>query len=112
MARCLLIQSGLPSIYWAETINTACYLRNRCPSSSHEGVTPHEIWHGRKPNLKHLRVFGAKAFILDKGPGRSKFDDRAIEGKLVGYADSAKTDKILRNGNGKIVITSHVNCGR
>lgn len=31
MARCLLIQSGLPSSFWAEAVSTANYIRNRCP---------------------------------------------------------------------------------
>lgn len=31
VARCLLIQSNLPNFMWAEAVNTANYLRNRCP---------------------------------------------------------------------------------
>ncbi|GBL98972.1 Retrovirus-related Pol polyprotein from transposon TNT 1-94 [Araneus ventricosus] len=32
MARCLLLQSGLPMKFWAEAINCAVYIRNRCPT--------------------------------------------------------------------------------
>ncbi|GBM72341.1 hypothetical protein AVEN_210307-1 [Araneus ventricosus] len=32
MARCLLFQSGLPMKFWAEAINCAVYIRNRCPT--------------------------------------------------------------------------------
>lgn len=41
---------------------TANYTRNRVPSRVH-GKTPHEMFHGEKPNLSNLRVFGARAYI-------------------------------------------------
>lgn len=34
MARCLLINSGLPDFLWAEAVNTAVYLRNRSLTKS------------------------------------------------------------------------------
>lgn len=42
MTRCLLIQSSLPLSFWGEAINTANYVRNRCPSRSLEGRTSYE----------------------------------------------------------------------
>lgn len=108
MARCLLIQSGLPTMYWGEAINTANYLRNRCPSRSHEGMTPFELWFGKVPNLKHLKLFGAKAFVLDKTPGRRKLDDKSIEGKFVGYSLTAKAYRIRLNDTGAIIETRDV----
>ena len=103
MARCLLIQSGLPTMYWGAAIHTENYLRNRWPSRSHGGVTPYELWNGTIPNLKHLRVFGVKAFVLKKGPGRRKLDEKSIEGRLVGYSETAKAYRIRRNDTGKVV---------
>lgn len=108
MARCLLIQSGLPTKYWGEAINTANYLRNRCPSRNHDNNTPYELWYGRQPNLEHLRVFGSKTFILRKGPGRQKLDERSIEGKFVGYSSTARAYKIRNNSTGKIEVTREV----
>jgi len=34
MARCLLIQPGMPEYFWAEAVNLACYLRNLRVNSS------------------------------------------------------------------------------
>lgn len=42
-ARCLLMQSGLPPSLWGEAVNTANYIRNRCPTSSLNGRTPYEV---------------------------------------------------------------------
>lgn len=41
MARCLMIQSKLTTSFWGEAINTANYIRNRCPTSSLGGKTPY-----------------------------------------------------------------------
>lgn len=108
MARCLLIQSGLPTMYWGEAINTANYLRNRCPSRSHDGKTPYELWHGKLPDLSHLRVLGARAFILKKGPGQNKLDEKSVEGRFVGYSETAKAYRVRRNDTGKVETTRDV----
>lgn len=54
-ARCLLIQSGLPSRFWAEAVNAANHIRNRCPTESLNGRTPYEAWTGNIPDVSHLR---------------------------------------------------------
>lgn len=94
MARCLLIQSGLSPSFWGEAINTANYIRNRCPSSSLNGKTPFEKWNGRIPNVKHLREFGCKTFVLIRGGNRDKFQPRSKEGILVGYSEQSKAFRI------------------
>lgn len=57
-ARCLLMESGLSKVFWAEAVNTAAYLVNRTPCTSTNDKTPEEVWTKVKPNLSHLRVFG------------------------------------------------------
>jgi transposase InsO family protein len=52
MARCMIIQSQLSSSFWAEAISTPNYLRNRCPSRSNNGQTPHKLWTGTKGYIK------------------------------------------------------------
>lgn len=61
--RSLLFDAGLEAKFWPKAIETAAYLINRSPSRTNpENKTPYEIWHGSKPNLKNLKVFGAVAF--------------------------------------------------
>ncbi|XP_076395897.1 uncharacterized protein LOC105663718 [Megachile rotundata] len=43
-ARCLLAQSGLPTYFWAEAINTSNYIRNRCITKILNEHTPYELW--------------------------------------------------------------------
>ncbi|XP_075091631.1 uncharacterized protein LOC142171825 [Nicotiana tabacum] len=60
MARTMLIDSGIAKNFWAEAINTACYLVNRYMIRFFLNKTPYELLNGRKPKLTHLRTFGCK----------------------------------------------------
>ncbi|XP_070032745.1 uncharacterized protein [Nicotiana tomentosiformis] len=67
MARTMLIDSGITKNFWEETVNTACYLMNRCMIRSLLNKNPYELLNGRKPKLIHLRTFGCKCFFLNNG---------------------------------------------
>ena len=94
MARCMMFDSNLPPMFWAEAIATANHVRNRCPSRSLDGRTPFEEWKGRTPNLSYLRTFGCRAYALLKGPEKGKFNTRASEGVFIGYSEVSKGYRI------------------
>ena len=48
------------------------------------------MWFGHKPNLSHLRVFGAMAYGHIPLEKRRKLDPHARKGIFVGYRESAK----------------------
>lgn len=73
MGRCLLIQSNLPSSFWEEAINTANYIRNRCPTNSLNGKTPHEKWTGNAPHVGHFWEFGCQVYSLNREPNKGNF---------------------------------------
>ena len=70
------------------------YLRNRSPTSSFKGATPYERWHGVKPNVEHLRVFGCKVYAHVPAEKRKKLDQKAEKGVFVGYLEGSKGYKI------------------
>lgn len=107
-ARCLLIESGLPPSFWAEAINTATYIRNRCPSRTLDGKTPYEAWTGRKPIVSHLRIFGSKLYFLRREPGRVKLEPRGEKGILVKYSEAFKGYKIWLPRKRKMEISRDV----
>ena len=45
MAKCMLLDAGLPLKYWGEAVMTAVYLQNRLPTKA-TGKTPFELWNG------------------------------------------------------------------
>eukprot|EP00253_Pinus_taeda_P010778 PITA_10778 len=54
-ARSMPSGAGLGQEFWAEAVDTTCYLLNRSPSSALEDKTPQEVWASKKPSLSHLR---------------------------------------------------------
>lgn len=58
MAKCMLNEKELPYRLWGEPVHTAVYLLNRCPTRPIDNATPFEMFSGRKPGVKHLKVFG------------------------------------------------------
>ena len=74
--------TDLPISLWGYALQTACYILNRVPSKSIT-TTPYEIWHGRTPSLKHVKIWGCPAFI--KKLKTDKLDVKSIKGRFVGY---------------------------
>ncbi|GJR28849.1 putative ribonuclease H-like domain-containing protein [Tanacetum coccineum] len=60
-ARTMLADFKLPTIFWAEAVNTACYVQNRVLVVKPHNKTPYELFRGRTPALSFMRPFG-KAF--------------------------------------------------
>ena len=50
-ARAMLEEKSLPKFYWAKAVRTAVYIQNRIG----EKVSVHELYFGRKPNLRHCK---------------------------------------------------------
>jgi len=62
MVRCMLKAKPMPRELWAKAVSTTVYILNRCPTKSVCDKTPEEAWSGRKPLIRHLRVFGCIAY--------------------------------------------------
>ena len=73
----MLIDANLSQKFWAESLSTAVYLKNRSPIKAVEGATPTEAWTKRKPNVDHLRVFGCDAYAHISKDERDKLDPKA-----------------------------------
>jgi hypothetical protein len=107
MTRALLRQRGMPAVFWGEAVVTAVYILNLSPTKALNGRTPYESWHGRKPTVSHLRVFGCLTF--DKEIGHiGKLDDRSTPGVFIGYAEGLKAYCILDPGTQRVRTTRDV----
>jgi hypothetical protein len=58
------------------------------------GRTPYEAWHGQKPAVNHLCVFGCRAFVKQLSH-INKLTDRCHAGVFIGYAEGAKAYRIF-----------------
>lgn len=90
-ARCLLYEAQFEKSLRVEAVNTAVYLKNRSPASGLDQITtPYEIWTGRKPNLRHLRVFGSPVIVHIPKERTKKWDKKARKMLLVGHSENIK----------------------
>ncbi|KAF9536756.1 hypothetical protein CPC08DRAFT_701398, partial [Agrocybe pediades] len=62
--RAMRAYAKLPPNMWDELYITGAYLHNRTITRANNNQSPFELWHGRKPNLSHLREIGSRAFVL------------------------------------------------
>ena len=88
--KAMLLDANLPQKFWTEAVSTAAYLRNRSPSSTVGGITPHQAWYGQKPRVDHLRVFGCTAFVHVPKDEREKLDSKTRKCILLGYGGVQK----------------------
>ncbi|GBP05998.1 Retrovirus-related Pol polyprotein from transposon TNT 1-94 [Eumeta japonica] len=95
MARSMMVHAGVKEYLWAEAVNTAAYIRNRCSTRPLNNKTSHEIWFGRKPNVKHFKTFGAYAVGLNKSAYKSKFEAKGTSYIMVGYSMVSKAYRLF-----------------
>nr|GEX39829.1 retrovirus-related Pol polyprotein from transposon TNT 1-94 [Tanacetum cinerariifolium] len=61
----LVKDSLLPIPFWAEAVNTACYVQNRVLVTKPHNKTPYELLLGRTPSIRFMRPFGCPVTILN-----------------------------------------------
>ncbi|GKB04274.1 ribonuclease H-like domain-containing protein [Tanacetum coccineum] len=96
-ARTMLDDSKLPTTFWVEAVNTACYVQNRVLVVKPHNKTPYELFHGRTPTLSFMRPFVCHVTILNTIDHLGKFDDKADEGLFVGYSLNSKAFRVFNS---------------
>ncbi|GJR21318.1 ribonuclease H-like domain-containing protein [Tanacetum coccineum] len=94
-ARTMLVDSKLPTIFWAEAVNTACYVLNRVLVIKPHNKTPYELIRGRTPLIDFMKPFGCPVTILNTRDHLGKFDGKADEGFFVGYSVVSKAMRVF-----------------
>ncbi|GJW11506.1 putative ribonuclease H-like domain-containing protein [Tanacetum coccineum] len=107
-ARTMLADSLLPIQFWAEAVNTACYVLNRVLVTKPQMKTPYEILMGRSPNISFMRPFGCPLTILNTLDQLGKFDGKSDEGYLLGYSTSSKGFRVYNRVTRKVQDCLHV----
>ncbi|GJW77511.1 putative ribonuclease H-like domain-containing protein [Tanacetum coccineum] len=94
-ARTMLVDSKLPTTFWAEAVNTACYVLNRVLVIKPHNKTPYELIRGRPPLIDFMKPFGCPVTILNTRDHLGKFDGKADEGFFVGYSVVSKAIRVF-----------------
>jgi hypothetical protein len=72
-----------------EALKTANHILNRVPSKA-VPKTPYELWTGKEPSLKHLRVWGSPAEAKVFNPNIEKLDPKTVSCHFIGYPEKSK----------------------
>jgi hypothetical protein len=84
LARTMIDEYNTLERFWAEAVNTACYVSNRLFPHRLLEKTPYELLNGKKPDVSFFRVFGCKCYIYKKHQHLGKFQRRCDIGFLLG----------------------------
>ncbi|KAF7835240.1 Retrovirus-related Pol polyprotein from transposon TNT 1-94 [Senna tora] len=105
MVRSMISHSCLPEFLWGDALRTAAYILNQVPSKSVEN-TPYELFTGKKPTMKHLRVWGCKAEVRPCNPQLKKLDPKTIFGYFIGYCPGSRGNRFYCPSHSTKVIES------
>ncbi|GJS93712.1 ribonuclease H-like domain-containing protein [Tanacetum coccineum] len=99
----MLADSKLLTTFWAEAVNTACYVQNRVLVIKPHNKTPYELFLGRKPALGFMRPFRCLVTSLNTIDHLGKFD-----GKAVGYSINSKAFRVFNSRTRIVEDNLHV----
>nr|GEX29773.1 uncharacterized mitochondrial protein AtMg00810-like [Tanacetum cinerariifolium] len=106
--RTMLADSLLPILFWAEAVNTSCYVQNKVLVTKPQKKTPYELLHGRTPSIGFMRPFGCPVTILNTLDPLGKFKGKVDEGFLVGYSVNSKAFRVFNSQTHIVQETLHV----
>jgi hypothetical protein len=105
MVRSMLSYADLPITFWGHALLTAAYILNHVPSKS-VPLTPRELWAGRKPTLRHFRIWGCPAHVRrDKG---NKMEARSKVCLFIGYPKETKGYLFYDPKEKKVLVSTNV----
>nr|GFA60580.1 uncharacterized mitochondrial protein AtMg00810-like [Tanacetum cinerariifolium] len=104
----MLEDSKLPTTFWAEAINTACYVQNRVLVVKPHFKTPYELFKGRSHALSFMRPFGCHVSILNTLDQLGKFDGKSNKGIFVGYSTTSKAFRVYNIMTRKVEENLHI----
>eukprot|EP00253_Pinus_taeda_P011317 PITA_11317 len=103
MARAMLDEFETPATFWGEAAYAVVVILNKTNVRVNNTQTPHELWYGETPSIKHFKIFGSKCYIKNTDEHLSKLEPRVDEGILLGYSPYNKAYKFYNKRLGRIV---------
>ncbi|GJV75048.1 putative ribonuclease H-like domain-containing protein [Tanacetum coccineum] len=107
-ARTMLADSKLPTTFWTDAVNVACYVQNRVLVIKPHNKTPYELLNGRPPIISFMRPFGYRVTIFNTLDHLGKFDGNADEGFFVGYSVNSKAFRVFNSRTMIVEETLHI----
>jgi len=110
MARTMIHENNLAKNFWAEAVNTACYVQNRIYIIPILEKTAYELFKGRRPNISYFHQFGCTCYILNNKLYLKKFDAKAQTGSFLGSSERSKAYRVYNSETLCVEESMHVKC--
>nr|GEZ64533.1 retrovirus-related Pol polyprotein from transposon TNT 1-94 [Tanacetum cinerariifolium] len=107
-ARTMLADAKLPVTFWAEAVNTACYVQNRVLVNKAHNKSPYELFNGRTPAIGFLKPFGFHVMILNTLDNLGKFEAKGDEGYFLRYSMSSKAFRVFNKRTKRVEENLHI----
>nr|GEW39656.1 ribonuclease H-like domain-containing protein [Tanacetum cinerariifolium] len=107
-AKTMLADAKLPVTFWAEAVNTACYVQNRVLVNKSHNKTPYELFNGRSPAIGFLKPFGCHVMILNTLDNLGKFEEKEDECYFIRYSMSSKAFRVFNKRTMRVKENLHV----
>ncbi|KAK2389986.1 hypothetical protein QL285_063537 [Trifolium repens] len=104
----MMHETKLAKCFWAEAVNTACYLQNRIYIRRILKKKTYELFKGRKPNISYFHQFGCTCYILNNKVYRKKFDAKACKVIFIGYSERSKAYRVYNSETNIVEESIHV----
>ncbi|KAJ3703208.1 hypothetical protein LUZ61_006913 [Rhynchospora tenuis] len=108
MVRSMLKSKNMPKEFWAEAVQCAVYVQNRCPHAKLTKQTPQEAWSGIKTTVSHLKIFGSVAYAHVPDQRRTKLDDKSKKYVFIGYDEKTKAFRLFDPIEKKVIVSRDV----
>jgi len=86
----MIHENNLAKHFWAEAVNTTCYVQNRIYITPILEKTTYELFKGRRPNICYFHQFGCTFYIMNIKVYLKKFEVKAQRGIFLGYSEMSK----------------------
>ena len=106
MVRSMISHYSLPKSLWGETLKIVVYILSRVPSKA-LAKTPYELCTGKKPNIRHLHVWGCPTQTRPYRPNENKLDEGTVSCYFVGYAERSQGFKFYNPTIGSFFETGN-----
>nr|GFC21807.1 ribonuclease H-like domain-containing protein [Tanacetum cinerariifolium] len=104
----MLADAKLPVTFWAEAVNTACYVQNRVLVNKSQNKTPYELFNGRALAIGFIKPFGSHVMILNTLDNLGNFKAKGDEGYFIGYSMSSKAFRVFNKRTRRVEENLHV----
>nr|GEZ33025.1 hypothetical protein [Tanacetum cinerariifolium] len=90
VTRSMLVDAKHPVTFWAEAVNTACYVQNKVLVNNSQNKTPCELFNSRTPTIGFIRPFRCHVMILNTLDHLGKFDAKGDEAHMESSNNDAQ----------------------